>query len=132
KIVRITPAGTFTEFTIPTGVSGPVGIAAGPDGNLWFTEDTTSKIGLVGAGVPAPSVRAPSVTGSGEQGTQQVCQGDQWAQWAGQPPSYSAFSFDGYQWLRDGAPIAGQTSQSYTPVAGDVGHQLSCTITVTY
>jgi hypothetical protein len=34
--------------------------------------------------------------------------------------------------LRDGAPIAGQTSQGYTPVAGDVGHQLSCTTTVSY
>ena len=44
----------------------------------------------------------------------------------------SAFSFDGYQWLRDGSTIAGATAQAYTPVAGDVGHTLSCTVTVTY
>jgi hypothetical protein len=83
-------------------------------------------------GAPAASARAPSVTGSGQQGTQQVCQGDQWAVWAGQAPSYTAFSFDGYQWLRDGTAIAGQASQTYTPSTGDVGHQLACTVTVTY
>jgi hypothetical protein len=34
--------------------------------------------------------------------------------------------------LRDGRPIAGQTGQTYTPSTGDVGQQLSCTVTVTY
>jgi hypothetical protein len=42
------------------------------------------------------------------------------------------YSFDGYRWLRDGAAIAGQSAQSYTPTGGDVGHQLACQITVTY
>ncbi len=43
----------------------------------------------------------------------------------------------GYQWLRcdeDGtgcAPIAGATSAQYTPVAADMGHQLSVTVTAT-
>jgi hypothetical protein len=123
--------GPFTEVPIPTAPSHPVSIAAGPDGDLWLVE-AANKIGRVGAGAPAASVRAPSVTGSGQQGTQQVCQGDEWAQWAGQPPSYSASGFDGYQWLLDGTPIAGQTSQSYTPIAGDIGHPLSCRVTVTY
>ena len=38
QIGRITTAGVITEFPIPTAGSGPAGIAAGPDGNLWFTE----------------------------------------------------------------------------------------------
>ena len=38
RIGRITPAGVITEFPIPHGRSGPAGITAGPDGNLWFTE----------------------------------------------------------------------------------------------
>src|SRR5438477_438530 len=38
KIARITPAGTFTEFPIPTANSGSFEITFGPDGNLWFTE----------------------------------------------------------------------------------------------
>ena len=28
----------IAEFTTPTAGSGPQGITAGPDGNLWFTE----------------------------------------------------------------------------------------------
>ncbi len=116
----------------PDRHSYPSGIAAGPDGNLWFTEGNAGKIALVGAGVSAASIAAPSVTGSVQQGTQQVCQGDRWADWAGQQPLVSAYGFDGYQWLLDGTPIAGQTARSYTPATGDIGHQLSCTVTVSY
>jgi len=37
NIARITPSGEITEFVIPSGAE-PYAIAAGPDGNLWFTE----------------------------------------------------------------------------------------------
>lgn len=36
-----------------------------------------------------------------------------------------------YQWRRDGAPVAGATQPSYTPVAGDVGTALSVVVTGT-
>ena len=52
--------------------------------------------------------------------------------WAGQQPSHTAHTLDGYRWLLDGTPISGQTAQSYLPTAGDIGHQLSCRSTVTY
>jgi streptogramin lyase len=42
---RITPAGTITEFPIPTPNSDPIGITLGPDGNLWFTEFLGNRIG---------------------------------------------------------------------------------------
>src|SRR5262249_37058930 len=35
------------EFAIPTGNGQPTGITAGPDGNIWFTETNSNKIGLV-------------------------------------------------------------------------------------
>jgi streptogramin lyase len=35
----------ITEFPIPTPDSGPEGIALGPDGAIWFTENTGNKIG---------------------------------------------------------------------------------------
>ena len=35
-------AGTIKEFPIPTK-SAPIGITAGPDGNLWFTEITNGE-----------------------------------------------------------------------------------------
>ena len=39
--------GRITEFPIPTVDSQPPEIAAGPDGNLWFTEQRTNKIGRI-------------------------------------------------------------------------------------
>src|SRR5579885_3133497 len=50
-----TPAGntsnggtpSITEFAVPIANSDPEGIVAGPDGNLWFTEYQSSKIGRI-------------------------------------------------------------------------------------
>ena len=50
----------------------------------------------------------------------------------GSCPSASLYPFDGYRWLLDGIPIAGQSGQSYTPTGAEVGHELACQITVTY
>jgi streptogramin lyase len=38
--------GRITEYALPSG-SGPIGIAAGPDGNLWFSEERTNKVGKI-------------------------------------------------------------------------------------
>ena len=35
------------EFPVPTANSVPIGITTGPDGNLWFTEFDTNKIGKI-------------------------------------------------------------------------------------
>ena len=40
-------SGTIVEYPIPTASAGPRGIAAGPDGNLWFTENNGNKIGKI-------------------------------------------------------------------------------------
>jgi streptogramin lyase len=40
--------GAVREFPVPTPSSGPQGIAAGPDGAMWFTEFDGNKIGRVG------------------------------------------------------------------------------------
>lgn len=57
SVGRITPLGEVTEFSLPTvegnpmGVpdmgSAPMGIAAGPDGAMWFTEAGADQIGRV-------------------------------------------------------------------------------------
>src|ERR1700724_818148 len=39
-----------TEFVIPTLLSHPYGITAGPDSALWFTEVTGNKIGRISTG----------------------------------------------------------------------------------
>lgn len=38
------PYGTIEEKTIPTAGSEPQGIAAGPDGNIWFTENFSNRV----------------------------------------------------------------------------------------
>jgi virginiamycin B lyase len=54
--------GIFTEFTSRTAASVPTGITAGPDGNMWFTENAVGKIARITLGgaitefpIPAPS-----------------------------------------------------------------------------
>ena len=39
--------GSITEFSVPTLSSAPFGITAGPDGNMWFTEQSGSNIGRI-------------------------------------------------------------------------------------
>jgi hypothetical protein len=38
---------TITEFPLPIPFSVPVGITAGPDGNVWFTEQSGNNIGQI-------------------------------------------------------------------------------------
>ena len=52
--------GTITEFPIPTADSAPYGIAAGPDGNLWFTEISGNNIGRITPAGTSPSSPIPT------------------------------------------------------------------------
>jgi virginiamycin B lyase len=47
RISRVTPAGTFTQFSLGMVGAHPSAIAVGPDGNLWFTETSANKIGRI-------------------------------------------------------------------------------------
>src|SRR5439155_19274376 len=40
----------ITEFPLPTPFSGPFEVTAGPDGNIWFTEWSASRIGRMTKG----------------------------------------------------------------------------------
>ena len=55
---RSPTAGVFTEYAIPTSSSGSAGITAGPDGALWFTEESANKIGRLGLPTYALKVSA--------------------------------------------------------------------------
>ena len=46
RIGKITPSGTITEYSLPTKGNEPIGITAGPDGNLWYTA-SEAKIGKI-------------------------------------------------------------------------------------
>jgi len=59
KIGRITTGGSITEFPLPKNCAfefcGPVGITAGPDGNLWFAATDVNKIGRITPRAALPS-----------------------------------------------------------------------------
>ncbi|HEX6779539.1 MAG TPA: protein kinase, partial [Ktedonobacterales bacterium] len=38
---------SITQFLLPEGNAGPIGITGGPDGNVWFVESDTSGIGRI-------------------------------------------------------------------------------------
>jgi streptogramin lyase len=47
-ICKISPkTGSITEYQIPTPGAFPLGITTGPDGNLWFTENSGEQIGKI-------------------------------------------------------------------------------------
>lgn len=76
--------------------------------------------------VPAPppppvpvNTTLPAVTGTAQVG--QVLTTTN-GSWSNSPTSYTR------QWKADGANIAGATGLTYTPVVGDVGKVISCTV----
>jgi virginiamycin B lyase len=73
KIGRITTAGSFTEYPVPTPNSGLDPITAGPDGALWFTEGFAQKIGRITTSgliteFPVPSSASPYGITAGPDG----------------------------------------------------------------
>src|SRR5437870_533080 len=63
--VSSTVAGQIiTEFPIPTANSAPYGITGGPDGNLWFTEQSPSgnNIGRITPGGAVTEFPVPTAT----------------------------------------------------------------------
>jgi hypothetical protein len=71
---------------------------------------------------PVPmNLTAPSIPASATEGDALTCQGGDWRY----HPTLA------YQWLRDGQPIGGATSASYTATSADVGKTLVCRVTGT-
>ncbi len=56
SVIRLTPEGTQTAYPLPSVNSGPLGIARGSDGNLWFVERPPSGGGRIGRITPAGAV----------------------------------------------------------------------------
>lgn len=70
---------------------------------------------------PTPSnTAAPTLTGAPVPGQTLTCSP---GTWTNNPTGYA------YTWLRDGAPVAGQTAATYVVQPADQGHSLSCKVT---
>jgi hypothetical protein len=101
-----------------TGTGGPAASAS-----------TAAVPGKSPAPPPPPAVTGPAstalpvVAGSPAVGQTLTCsQGS----WTGSVPQSYAF-----QWLRDGAPIAGAAGAAYKVAAADAGHAVACRVTAT-
>ena len=97
-----TPSLCITEYSIPGSGKSPYGIAAGPDGNLWFTEFNGNAIGRI---TPAGVVTEFPLSGSPQ-------------------PRGIAAGADGALWFTEGAAnkigritTAGQVSEVNVPTA---------------
>jgi virginiamycin B lyase len=74
SIGRITPAGSITQFPLGSDPSfASAGITAGPDGNLWFTEPGSNRIGKISVSgavehfsIPTPNSLPIDITVGGD------------------------------------------------------------------
>lgn len=126
QLFRFDP-GTSTGTTLDAsdGITGdPTDAASDAAGNLWFTEPMAAKVGEVHLATPAaPTPGSPTISGTAQSGQVLTCNPDA-SHWTGQPaPGFT------YQWLRDGADIAGATASTYVAGDADVAHQVACKVT---
>src|SRR3712207_1338291 len=63
-------APTVDEFDVPTAGGGPTDIVRGPDGNLWYVEQSEAKVGRVIPGNPPTITDFDSPKEAGMGGTQ--------------------------------------------------------------
>jgi hypothetical protein len=70
----VTPSGAVTSYPVPTPSASPFAVAAGPDGNVWFTERNAGRIGRITPSgtvteFPLPSAAsAPTTIAAGPDG----------------------------------------------------------------
>jgi virginiamycin B lyase len=124
KLLQLDPSSPSTQGPVTAGITGaPNADATDAAGDVWFTEFVAGAVGVVQLAA-APTAGNPTIAPAQPlQDQLETCDPDA-ADWTGSP----VFT---YQWLLDGNAIPGATGSSYTPVAGDVGHQLSCQVTGT-
>lgn len=80
---------------------------------------STAESGPAGGPPPPANVAAPSVTGTPAYEQQLICDRGSW--------SGAATSWE-YQWLRDGDPIEGLTTDTYLVSGVDSMHRVSCRV----
>lgn len=98
----------------------PVSVTAGLEPPVPATADFK----LVRSSAIKPvSTAAPAISGTAVVNQTLSCSTGAWT--GSPPPTYS------YQWLRDGAAVAGATSATYVVEAADQGHSLACMVTAT-
>jgi hypothetical protein len=119
------PGANFPTYVVG---AGDVGDTIRIDESAGNNAGTASAVSPQTAVVTAPAATAPAdlvapslfITAAGHETL--GCSGGLWS--GTLPETYA------YQWLRNGAPIAGATGEFYRVEPADDGHTLACTVTV--
>lgn len=116
------PEDVGASFSVSsTGVRPDYVQEEGAGSTVTFTPVTVTSTPQVGAAGDAPTATAnPSITGTPKVGQTLTASPGTW--------SASGLGF-AYQWSRAGAPIAGATTSTYTPVVADAAQALTVTVT---
>ena len=102
------------------GATIVAGTRAHQQGAWLFTPAGTGPSTTTTSGTVPTEIGPPTISGSGEPGSTLTCsQGT----WSGSPTGFS------FQWYRDGTPIAGATSSTYTVQTSDEGLTITCAVT---
>jgi hypothetical protein len=91
-------------------------------GNLSVATMAQAIDGITGALAKPGVIDIPYVSGAAPVGGVLTCTT---GNWAGTPSSYA------YQWYRDGTTAVGANANTYTTVAGDQTHLITCVVTAT-
>jgi streptogramin lyase len=75
---RSLPSASVAEFPVPSSGGSPFGITAGPDGNLWFTENQADQIGTINPTTHAVSEYAIPTIAAGPMGIVTGPDGNLW------------------------------------------------------
>jgi len=128
--VATSPAdGTLTALDPSTGTVTytPAGAYSGSDSFTFSAMDAqgiaaVATVSITVAPVPPPGDTGPppQISGTPKLGDTLSCSTGGWSGSA--PLTY------GFQWSRDGAPISSATGATYSVVAADTGHSLTCTV----
>ena len=126
RIAKLDPANAAVDPTFgpnpDEGVLALTGLSTSIfAGGLLDTAGGVEHEGLAIFGPPRPANTVPpAITGTPQPGSTLTCSDGTW--------SDATLPF-ARRWLRDGAPLAGQTGTTYAVQAGDVGHQITCEVT---
>jgi hypothetical protein len=117
------PLGSFETYKpVPFVGSAPWGIAAGPNGAMWFAEQGTSRLSKVGTG--NGRLVTTSVNGRSTAGSRLSCANANSSPWK--------VASTARVWRRDGMPIPDATRRTYRLRVRDIGALITCQASVTF